>query len=554
MNYYDSTPYIYTSSGGDDAVAIKALIEAGERWIQCASSSLIFDTPCILTDGGVPAHGFRFEPVDGLATILINVDGIGRDPVTPSNPSYAGFEYNGGFATAGYLASPSSVGDLQITVNNGALYTVGQWVFISDASTNPGTTLQPLDGPMETRQILVIAGNILTVNEALDRAHIANTIVAKCVPIKNVYFKSLTFTGDAGNGVHVHASHDGYFKNITTNSDWSGGTMLLIDNAGIGNLIEDCYCNGSVPGLSAGQQVWGVAIEGQKRTRVVNSGGEYCGAGFTANYCIDCNIFNPPAHRNNVNVGIYSKSIRTSIITPYVANANNSDTVISGDCTDCVIVDAQAYIDPEESETTKEWRSYPVATSVGATDSFLVVTENNAGFQVSKSVVVCREADGSISGNGPWYNTGVNYGPMFVGQNTNQIWGWGMSGAPNSRNWVLVNATLGDSQAITVDYSNNNIAFVGSINIPTAKTYNINSLQVVAARKTGWAADTGTSKRTANATYATGSALSVSASYTPAEVTAIITRLALVEAALQNSTQSQKALKDDLISHGLIGT
>jgi hypothetical protein len=79
----------------------------------------------------------------------------------------------------------------------------------------------------------------------------------------------------------------------------------------------------------------------------------------------------------------------------------------------------------------------------------------------------------------------------------------------------------------------------------------------VGARKTGWAVDTGTAKRTANATYTAGATLTFSAAYVQAEHTAVDTRLAAVEAALQNATQTIKALKDDLhatAGHGLIGT
>jgi len=94
-------------------------------------------------------------------------------------------------------------------------------------------------------------------------------------------------------------------------------------------------------------------------------------------------------------------------------------------------------------------------------------------------------------------------------------------------------------------------------NLVTGLVYKINSIQVVGARKTGWAVDTGTAKRTANATYAAGTTLTFSGTYVQAEHTAVGTRLAAVESALQDATQTIKALKDDLhgtAGHGLIGT
>lgn len=81
---------------------------------------------------------------------------------------------------------------------------------------------------------------------------------------------------------------------------------------------------------------------------------------------------------------------------------------------------------------------------------------------------------------------------------------------------------------------------------PDVKTaghgYRFNGTKVVGARVTGWAADTGTAKRTANATYS-GTA---EASYTQATIQTLMN-------AVRDATQTVKALKDDMIAHGLIG-
>jgi hypothetical protein len=85
----------------------------------------------------------------------------------------------------------------------------------------------------------------------------------------------------------------------------------------------------------------------------------------------------------------------------------------------------------------------------------------------------------------------------------------------------------------------------------------LNAVQILKTRITGWTADTGTAKRTANATYVPGAALTFGAAYVEAELDAMAARMVLVEDALRDATQTIKALKDDLhgtAGHGLIGT
>lgn len=82
-----------------------------------------------------------------------------------------------------------------------------------------------------------------------------------------------------------------------------------------------------------------------------------------------------------------------------------------------------------------------------------------------------------------------------------------------------------------------------SSTINTTGTYLVNSTQVVGARNTGWGTDTGTAKKTANTVY---TAPTISNPPTQAEVQAMAN-------ALQNASQTIKALKDALATHGLIG-
>jgi hypothetical protein len=106
-----------------------------------------------------------------------------------------------------------------------------------------------------------------------------------------------------------------------------------------------------------------------------------------------------------------------------------------------------------------------------------------------------------------------------------------------------------DQTTVTVD---RNIDVTGNLNVSGA--YKIASVQVVGPRITGWAADTGTAEPTAHATYTAGTTLTYSATYVQSEQTAMATRMAAVEAALQSVTRGQKAIKDALLTHGLIGT
>jgi hypothetical protein len=106
-----------------------------------------------------------------------------------------------------------------------------------------------------------------------------------------------------------------------------------------------------------------------------------------------------------------------------------------------------------------------------------------------------------------------------------------------------------DQLSLEVD---RDISLAGSIDI--TGTYKVATVQVVGARITGWVADTGTAEKTAHATYAAGTTLTFTDPPAAAEMTALATRLAAVETALQGATRGQKAVKDGLITHGLIGT
>jgi hypothetical protein len=92
-----------------------------------------------------------------------------------------------------------------------------------------------------------------------------------------------------------------------------------------------------------------------------------------------------------------------------------------------------------------------------------------------------------------------------------------------------------------------------SINLASGMVLKNNGTQVVGPRSTGWTADTGTAEKGAHATYTAGSTLTFTDPPTAAEMSALATRLAAVETALQGVTRGQKAIKDGLTTHGLVG-
>ena len=116
----------------------------------------------------------------------------------------------------------------------------------------------------------------------------------------------------------------------------------------------------------------------------------------------------------------------------------------------------------------------------------------------------------------------------------------------------LMKDTAGLASNSTTLSSDRDFSVTGSVDV--TGYYKVLTVQVVGPRQTGWAADTGTAKKTTQATYAAGAGLTYSAAYVQAELTATGTRIAAMEAALQNASQTIKALKDALILHGLIGT
>lgn len=89
----------------------------------------------------------------------------------------------------------------------------------------------------------------------------------------------------------------------------------------------------------------GVVVERQDSTRIINSGGELCGNGSAMNYCIDSVSVDARARRNNVNVGVYTQSLRSGYFRPRTGLPLILDTHESADNVDCYILVSKFFPD-----------------------------------------------------------------------------------------------------------------------------------------------------------------------------------------------------------------
>jgi len=345
MSIYSDTPYVFTPDPNvDNGPQIRSILLAGYRWLQINGTECPIGTTVLLNrDDNWPYSGQIIEPAPGIDKVTIDVSGIGRNPLDPTDPSYAAIDYQGNVRPGSYLTAPAYVNTTEISVADTSPYTNGSWIVISDASTDFDTYPMPLDGPMEVRQVIYVLANSLIINRVIKRDHPENAIVALCEPIKNVYIRNLEFTGDCAVALHMHYAQQCVIENITS-SDWAGRTLLLLDNGGEYNTILNSYCTGTEAGTEDDQNTWGVVVEGQDSTRIINSGGENCGVGQGMNYCIDTVSVNAMARFNTVNVGVYTSSIRSGLLRPQVASPLVLDSVITDDCENCYIVEPIQFI------------------------------------------------------------------------------------------------------------------------------------------------------------------------------------------------------------------
>lgn len=344
MSIYPSTPYVITPDPeSDNGPAIISALAQGNRWIQIDGTSCPIGTRVDLNDtAGQPYHGVIIEPAPGISKVTIDSSGVGRSPTDPTNPSFAAIDYEGWVRPASYMTVAATAGANMIEVADITKYSNGQWIVISSNNTNFPVQPLPTDGPMEVRQIIARRGGTLTLDRVLKRDAPLGSVVATVRPIQNVYIRDLEFTGNSTIGLHMHYAQHCTVERITS-SDWSGRCMLLIDNGGSFNTVIDSYCTGIEPGIGPTQNTWGVVVEGQDSTRIINSGGEFCGEGMGMNYCIDTVSIDARGSRNTVNVGVHTASIRSGFLRPKASRPVIANTVITADCVDCYMVDVQPW-------------------------------------------------------------------------------------------------------------------------------------------------------------------------------------------------------------------
>lgn len=338
MSVYYATPYVFTPSATlDNGPQLRSIIQAGYRWIQINRDVCPIKTTVPLNKADLtPIHGLVIEPAPGIEKVLIDSSGIGRNPEVPTDPSYAAFDYQGKVRPASFLTREAFLNQNEIFVDDPTKYVAGDWIVISDASTDFHRQPLPLDGPMEVRQVIRVFSGSLVINNVLKKGHPDGAIVATCVPIRNVIIRGLEFTGNSAVGVHIHYGQHCTIQDITS-VNWTGRSLVLIDNGGSNNSVIDCYCTGTEAGGGPTQNAWGVVMEGQDSSRMVNSGGELCGNGSAMNYCIDSVAVDARARRNNVNVGVYTHSIRSGYIRPRTERPLILDTYESPENVDCFI-------------------------------------------------------------------------------------------------------------------------------------------------------------------------------------------------------------------------
>jgi hypothetical protein len=190
-------------------------------------------------------------------------------------------------------------------------------------------------------------------------------------------------------------------------------------------------------------------------------------------------------------------------------------------------------------------------SAVDATANTLTITAH--GIPANHGAVRLSNAGGALPGG---LAIDTDYWVIVVDANTVKL----ATSAANAIAGTAIDLTSVGTGAHTLIYGNINLFQAITLN-DTRKWamlfWNGDSWDVMFGprlmKATGWTADTGTAKRSANATYTPGTALTFGAAYSEAELDAAATRIAAIEAALRDQSQALKAVKDDLISTGRFG-
>ncbi len=482
---YDSNPTIYVPvPDTDNGPALRALLASGVRWIQINGEALQIDTTVSLEDDGEPANYVFIQPHPSVPYVVVDASGVGRDPADPTNPSFAAFGYEGFRVPASYLSSIVAAGAKILPVANGALYSVDDWVNVSNASTDPGVTLQPLDGPGAKYRVVAIDGNDLTIDRPAERDHPNNASVSKCKPIFGAIIEGMRFTGDVAVAIHIHDDIGGTYRNNKALDNWSGRVGTLIDNWNIGTLIDDCFTVGTTPGTGLGESTWGVAIEGGSGTRYSACGGSGCGTGLTVNYGYDVRGTGTLAFANNVNLALLTECINCFDVAPRTAGALILDVSESGGNTNSAVIGRRQATAAEqniEDPTSVDWRSLPLGNSFATNETLLVANASGDLRQIDPFKATLTLNGSACERENILISSQSNLGGNLQLKNTLQHWAVGMLSVANWRDYVLYNSTSGQVD-LRVSYDTAQVTTRGDLNIGAGQALKINNVVMLTGR------------------------------------------------------------------------
>jgi hypothetical protein len=291
-------PFVFTPSGRDDGLSLAAALRT-YRWVQINGTDIRIDTAIeLLDEAGRPLKNIVIEPAPGHDMITVH----SNLPQSGTNPNNVPFNYSGRFEPGSYLTSLASVGATTIIVRDPASLTnspigfiAGEYLCLNDTSLVPALNWpaapEVADGAMEVRQIVGV-GRLssselaLSLDLPLRRSHNALIAVARCKPIQNAVFRNLRFTSDGASGprvgIHLHAAFNARLSRITSIA-WRGFALILLDSGGRNNVVSDSFATGVNWGTDK-PNGWGIAVEGQENTLIINSGAERFSEGIVINY------------------------------------------------------------------------------------------------------------------------------------------------------------------------------------------------------------------------------------------------------------------------------
>ncbi len=305
-----TVPYVFTPSGADDSASLRdALIQY--RWVQIDGPDVRIDAPINLEDqSGQPLHNVVIEPIPGLPSVRVHTGIQQNSGPFGSDPSRSVLNYNGGFSVGGFLTAPVGAGEIVLRVRDprrlvhefdgyaASPFEPDQYVCLSDTSRveslDSAVAREARDGALESRRITHVLPSaepdemILLVDAPLRRSHAALVAATHCRPIERVTIRNLRFTSDGGPGpragIHLHTAFGASLSGITS-EDWRGFALILIDAGGRGNTVSDSFAVGvnTATDCTSG---WGIALEGQEHSLIVNSGAERHCVGIVINWSI----------------------------------------------------------------------------------------------------------------------------------------------------------------------------------------------------------------------------------------------------------------------------